>query len=52
MEIRIYTNIVDLKGIGEEWLVDSLGNVRACFIDGDLKCQVLYIDDKEKTKVA
>lgn len=52
MQIRIYSNIQDLTGIGEEWLVDSDGNVLAIFIQGQLKCQVLYINDKEKTKAA
>ena len=52
MIIKIYVNIKDLTGQGEEWLVDSKGNVIAVFLDADLRCQVLYIGDKEKTKVA
>jgi hypothetical protein len=52
MQIKVYNNIQDLKGIGEEWLVDLVGDVIAVFIDGNLKCQVLYGDFGDKTKAA
>ena len=52
MQIKIYINVSDMTGSGEEWLVDSYGNARAVFLDGNLQCQILYIGDKEKTKVA
>ncbi len=52
MEIKIYTTFLDMTGKGEEWLVDSYGNARAVFIDGNLQCQILYIGNEEKTKAA
>lgn len=52
--IRYSDNIHDLTGRGEEWLVDSAGNVRAIFIDGMIK--PYYISDNktsdEETKPA
>ena len=42
MKIKIYNNIQDLTGIGEEWLADPLtGEIRAVFIDGDFQCAIL-----------
>ena len=51
-QIKVYTDIQAMTGSGEEWLVDAKENVRAVFINGDLKCQVLYLNNNEKTKVA
>lgn len=52
MEIKIYTQLRDMSGKGEEWLMDQFGNVRAVFIDGNLRCEVGYIGNSEKTKIA
>jgi len=52
MKIKVYNNIQDLSGTGEEWLVNYRNDVIAVFIDGQLRCQVLYLNDKERTKVA
>lgn len=52
MQIKIYSNIQDMSGKGEEWLVDAHENVIAVFIDGNLKCQILYLNNSDKTKVA
>lgn len=49
MQIKVYTDIKQMQGQGEEWLVDSIdaeGNfdiVRAVFIDGHQRCNVLYL---------
>lgn len=50
-QIKIYSNIQDLTGIGEEWLINPLTqDVIAVFIDGDLRCKVLSLDFKLKSK--
>ena len=51
MTIRVYENLQDLTGIGEEWLVDSTGNTITVFIDGNLRCgeySVLNVEDVTK----
>lgn len=52
MTIKVYTNIQDMTGIGEEWLVDDKENVRAVFYEGNMVCQVVRIYPKsdEKTR--
>ena len=51
MTIKIYSNVQDLTGIGEEWLLNPLTqDVIAVFIDGDLRCKVLSLDFKLKSK--
>lgn len=52
MQIKIYINVSEMTGIGEEWLVDSDANVRAVFWNGVLRCQILYIGNQDKTKAA
>jgi len=52
MQIKIYSDIKDLTGKGEEWLTDFFGNVIATFQDGNIQCQIFYLSDKEKTKAA
>jgi hypothetical protein len=52
IQIKIYINMSEMTGKGEEWLVDSFGNARAVFMDGNLQCQILYMGDSEKTKAA
>jgi hypothetical protein len=52
MLIKMYTDVSHMTGTGEEWLLDSDGNVRAVFIDGQLRCEVFAIGDYERTKVA
>ena len=52
MTIRVYEDLQDMTGVGEEWLVDCIGNTRAVFIDGNLRCEESQaIDTTEVTKV-
>jgi hypothetical protein len=51
-QIKVYTDIQSMTGQGEEWLIDSLGEVRAVFIDGTIRCQLLSMHEwQEVTKV-
>lgn len=52
MTVRVYTNILDMTGFGEEWLVDEKENVRAVFYEGNMVCTVhrIYPKDAEVTK--
>jgi hypothetical protein len=54
MTIKMYTNIQDLTGIGEEWLINpvTLGAV-GVFIDGNLRCEVSlgFQSNCDQTKV-
>jgi hypothetical protein len=43
MTIKVYDQLSLMIGIGEEWLTDLDGNVRAVFIDGNLRCQVYQL---------
>ena len=52
MQIITYLKLSDMTGQGEEWLVEENGEVRAVFIDGNLKCTVLYLgNNHEVTKI-
>ena len=37
MTIKASTNLNDLSDQGESWLLDDQGNIRAIFIDGNIK---------------
>ena len=52
MQIKVYKNVYEMTGIGEEWFTDAHGEVIAVFIDGNFRCSVSYIGDNEVTKVA
>ena len=53
MLVKVYNNIQEMSGIGEEWLLDANGDVRAVFIDGNLRCEIYSIVDRnEITKAA
>ena len=53
MLVKVYNDIQEMTGIGEEWLLDAKGDVTAVFIDGNLRCQVFAITNgQEKTKIA
>lgn len=49
--IQVYSNILDMKGIGEEWLLDANGNVIAVMIDGNLRCTIIHLFKGEVTKI-
>ena len=50
MHIKVYNDIKDLTGKGEEWLLNADGNPHAVFIDGNLRCQLYAIGNREITK--
>jgi hypothetical protein len=51
--MKTYESVSEMKGIGEEWLVDSQGNLVAVYLEGKLKCEVYYLDDyRELLKTA
>ena len=51
MTIRVSNKVMDLTGIGIEYLVDELGNVRAEFYDGNfVERYSQAIDANEITK--
>ena len=53
MQIRLYENVSDMLGIGEEWLVKANGDVVAVFIDGNMRSHYMIVGNgKEITKVA
>jgi hypothetical protein len=52
LKIRVYVDIQDMTGIGEEILVDAVSNVRAVFIDGNLKAGSVYPPNMDETKAA
>lgn len=52
MQIKVYHNVSEMTGIGEEWLVDKNGNIRAVFIDGNFRCSITYLPNTGKTKIA
>lgn len=37
MTIKVYTNIQECTGLGEEWLLTKDGDVIAVFIDGNFR---------------
>ena len=51
--IRIYSDLKEMVGIGEEWLVDKNGDIIAIFWDGNFK---QYLDNpvncQEITQIA
>lgn len=49
--IRTSSNVMDLIGVGEEWLLDRHGNVLAVFQDGMIKGGVSRPSGKETTVV-
>jgi hypothetical protein len=51
MQVKIYSSIQDMTGIGEEWLLNADGNVLAVFIDGDLRCEVFRIAEFQSQEV-
>ena len=52
MTIRVYEDLQDMTGVGEEWLVDCIGNTRAVFIDGNLRCEeCVTVNGNEVTKI-
>ena len=55
MTIKIYSNIQELAGIGEEWLLHPITkNVQAVFIDGELRCKIppnFNLNESEVTKI-
>lgn len=54
MVIVQYTNVSDMLGVGEEWLLDAFGDVIAVFYNGNLRCSISKLPNStinEITKV-
>jgi len=49
MLIKVYQNIQEMSGIGEEWLLDSEGDPIAVFFNGNLKNRLAGLSNKNKT---
>jgi len=50
MQVKVYESILDMSGIGEEWLLDLHGNVLAKFFDGNLSVSIVVNNSREVTK--
>lgn len=48
-QIKLCSNVSEMTGIGEEWLLNASGNPHAIFINGNLQCQVFAIGAKKET---